>query len=150
MKKLLVLLALFSVFTCSLFAAESDGEKKQSEYIHNEEKWSDFSYVNVPILKVMEARNAYVVLYQKNKYGTGKVVIPKNWANGNKDNPKKLKFRSVKHTNESFMTVVKNNGDFYKVYLTLPMSKANPIWGIADTRRDIDGGDKDTLEDLEF
>lgn len=150
MKKILVILALFSAFTCSLFAAESSGDRKQSEYIQHEEKWSKISYVNVPILKVMEAKNAYVVVYQKNKFGIGKVVIPKKWGKGNADNPKKLKFRNIKQSNAAFMTVVKNDGEFYKVFLTLPMNKANPIWGIADTRKDVEGGDKDTLEDLEF
>ena len=41
-----------------------------------ESKWSSLSYVNVPVLKVLEGVDAYVVVYQKNKTGVGNVIVP--------------------------------------------------------------------------
>ena len=48
------------------------------------------------------------------------------------------------------MTVVKDGGEFKRVILSIPMDKTNSIWGLVDTRKNLEGADKDTLEDLEF
>jgi len=140
MKKILTILMLISVFAVGLFA----------ETTKDDSKWSNLSYVNVPILKVLEGKDAYVVIYEKNKIGTGSVVIPKAWAHGTVETPRKLKFRSVDIAKEAYMTVVKKDGEFSRVVLTMPMLKTNSIWGLADYHKDIEGSDKDTLEELEF
>lgn len=141
MKKILMILALFSVFTMSVMAQDSGKkEKKQSEY----------SYVNLPIVKVYEGKDAYVVLYQKNKVGIGKTVIPKKWAHGTPENPRKLKFRNTRIADGAYMSVIKKAGEFQRVVLTLPMSKQNTIWGVADYHKEIEGSDKDTLEELDL
>ena len=106
--------------------------------------------MNVPVLKILEGKDGYVIIYQKNKTGVGNVIIPKNWAHGNPDSPRKLKFRSVKTSLGAYMTVVKNGGDFKRVILSIPMNKSNSIWGMVDSRKNLEGADKDTLEDLEF
>ena len=46
------------------------------------------------------------------------------------------------------MTVVKDNGEFKRVILSIPMNKMNTIWGVADTRGSMQGSDKESLEDL--
>lgn len=143
MKKLLLILALFSAFTFTV-AAQNNGEEKDSA------KWSEMSYVNLPILKVYEGKDAYVVLYQKNKVGIGKTVIPKKWAKGSPDEPRKLKFRNTRVAEGAYMSVQKKGGEFHRVVLTLPMSKLNPIWGVADYHKEIEGSDKDTLEELDL
>lgn len=143
MKKFLMILAIFTAFTFSV-AAQNNGEPK------NEAMWSNMSYVNVPIVKVYEGKDAYIVLYQKNKVGIGKVVIPKKWTKGNPDNPKKLKFRNTRVADGAYMSVQKKDGEFMRVILTLPMSKLNPIWGVADYHKEIEGSDKDTLEELDL
>lgn len=151
MKKIMMIFALLSVFTLSVFAAENNEDKKNNlAHEKTESKWTDISYVNVPILKILEAKDGYAIIYQKNKTGTGYTVIPKAWAKGTPDNPRKLKFRNSKQNNTSYMTIVKDNGDFKRVILTIPMKKSNSIWGVVDSRNGVEGADKDTLEDLEF
>ena len=136
MKKLLVLFAILTAFSVAAFAEEeksSDG-------------WSPLSYVNIPVLKVLEGTEGYVVIYQKNHTGVGNTVIPKAWAKGDVENPKKLKFRKLKPgLLKPYMTVVKKDGEFHRVILTLPMNKSHEVWG---STRNIEGADKDTLEEL--
>lgn len=147
MKKLLMILALVTVFAMSAFAAEKDTKTNNEK---DESKWTTLSYVNVPILKIMEGKEGYAIIYQKNKYGVGSTVIPKSWAKGNNENPRKLKFRNSKRNNTSYMTVVKDGDEFKRVILTIPMNKSNAIWGVIDYRKSMEGTDKDTLEDLEL
>ena len=91
MKKILMILALISVFSMALFA--DNGSANAPE--RTEGKWTDMSYVNVPILKILEGKDGYAVIYQKNKTGVGNVVIPKKWGKGSNEAPRKLKFRAM-------------------------------------------------------
>ena len=147
MKKILMILALFAVFSVAVFA---ENNSSASAPARTEGKWTDMSYVNVPVLKILEGKDGYAVIYQKNKAGVGNVIIPKNWAHGNPDAPRKLKFRAVKTSVGAYMTVVKDGGEFKRVILSIPMNKSNSIWGLVDSRKNLEGADKDTLEDLEF
>ena len=147
MKKLLMVLALLTVFSAVIFA---DNNSSAHAPERTEGQWTEMSYVNVPVLKILEGKDGYVIIYQKNKTGVGNVIIPKNWAHGNPDSPRKLKFRAVKTSLGAYMTVVKNGGDFKRVILSIPMNKSNSIWGMVDSRKNLEGADKDTLEDLEF
>ena len=149
MKKNLLILALFTVFSGLLVAAEKSNDSGSS-FEKTEGKWSDLSYVNVPVLKILEGKNAYSIIYQKNHVGVGSVVIPKAWAKGSPDSPRKLKFRKVRSGYNSFMTVVKDEGEFKRVILSVPMNKSDSIWGVADYRKTMEGEDKETLEELEF
>lgn len=149
MKKNLLVLALFTVFSGLLFSAENTKDSGTS-FEKTEGKWSDISYVNVPILKILEGKNAYSIIYQKNQVGVGSVVIPKTWAKGSSDSPRKLKFRKVRSGYNSFMTVIKDEGEFKRVILSVPMNKSDSIWGVADYRKPMEGEDKETLEELEF
>ena len=149
MKKILLILALFTVFSGLLVAAEKSNDSGSS-FEKTEGKWSDLSYVNVPDLKILEGKNAYSIIYQKNHVGVGSVVIPKAWAKGSPDSPRKLKFRKVRSGYNSFMTVVKDEGEFKRVILSVPMNKSDSIWGVADYRKTMEGEDKETLEELEF
>lgn len=147
MKKLFVLLTLCAVLTAAVFADKNDSASTPAR---TEGKWTEMSYVNVPVLKVLEGKNGYVVIYQKNKTGVGNVIIPKNWAHGNNEAPRKLKFRSVKTSLGAYMTIVKDGGEFKRVILSIPMNKSNSIWGMVDSRKDLEGADKDTLEEIEL
>lgn len=142
MKKLFTIFALLTVFASGLFA--QNVQKK------DESKWSKITYQNVPILKCLDSKEAYIVIYQKNKIGTGSVVVPKNWSKGTPEQPRKLKFRKVPSAKKAYMTVVKNDGEFSRVILSMPMNKSDSIWGVADYHKQIEGADKDTLEELEF
>ena len=143
MKKILMILALFSVFTLSMFADDSRYEKDDS-------KWSNLSYVNVPVLKIMDSKEGYLVMYQKYNTGVGTVVIPKDWARGTPEEPRKLKFRNVDSANSAYMTIMKEDGQFIRVVLNVPVSRSNYIWGIIQRGVELDGVDKDTLEELEL
>lgn len=147
MKKLLMILAVLSILTVSVFADENNAANGPER---TEGKWTEISYINVPILKILEGKEGYAIIYQKNKTGVGNVVIPKNWAHGTNENPRKLKFRAVKTSIGAYMTIVKDKGEFKRVILSIPMEKNNSIWGLVDYRKSMEGTDKDTLEDLEF
>ena len=145
MKKLFLITILASLFTCALFA-----ENQDLSYPKDESKWSDISYVTAPVLKVLEAKDYYVVIYQKKYAGTATTVIPKSWSAYSKDTPKKLKFRDVKNPNASFITVVKKADQFNKVILSIPMKKNNNIWGIISSDKSYEGANKDTMEELDI
>ena len=147
MKKLLMILTVISLLALSLFADENNSASGPER---TEGKWTEISYVNVPVLKILEGKEGYAVIYQKNKTGVGNVVIPKSWAHGTTENPRKLKFRAVKTSIGAYMTVVKDKGEFKRVILSIPMEKSNSIWGIVDYRKSMERTYKDTLEDLEF
>ena len=146
MKKILIALALFAVFSAVLFADTKNSTVPE----RTEGKWTEISYVNVPVLKVLEGKDGYVVIYQKNKTGVGNVIIPKKWGHGTEETPRKLKFRSVKTSLGAYMTIVKDGGEFKRVILSIPMNKNNSIWGMVDSRKNLEGADKDTLEELEL
>ena len=147
MKKLVIIFAVFAVFSAAIFA---ENNSSASAPARTEGKWTDMSYVNVPVLKILEGKDGYAVIYQKNRTGVGTVVLPKKWGKGSEEAPRKLKFRAVKTSLGAYMTVVKDGGEFKRVILSIPMDKNNSIWGMVDSRKNMDGADKDTLEDLEF
>lgn len=145
MKKFLMIIALASIFALSVFADENKNQSNSFE--KDESKWTTLSYVNVPIVKILEAKEGYVVVYQKNKVGTGSTVVPKSWAKGTPDNPRKLKFRNTKKNNSAYMTVVQKEGEFKRVILTIPMNKNSGMWGVVASGKQIDA-DKEDLSDL--
>lgn len=147
MKKLVLFLAFAMMFTLSNLSAQT---KENDSVAYDETKWTDLSYVNVPILKIMEAVDGYLIVYQKNRVGTGTVVIPKKWIKGNTENPRKLKIRNAKTSNSAYLTIVKKNNEFLRVIITTPLNKSNPIWGVSENRKGLNGADKDTLEELEL
>jgi hypothetical protein len=140
MKKILCALIAAAAVCTAAFA--QDAQKDES-------KWADISYANVPIYKILETKDAYVVIYAKNRTGTGSTTIPKKWANGDTENPRKLKMRIVSGKLGPFMTIVKKDNSFLRVILSVPASKANSVWGMADPNKVTDT-DKDTLEELEL
>lgn len=143
MKKLIVTLLAFAAFVGSAFAVPVAYNET------SEENWSDMTYQSIPVYKVLEGPTAFVVMYQKGKYGVGQTVLPKTWTRGNKEAPAKLKMRATNGGKlKPFITVVKKGGEFHHVVLTMPTSKANPAWGVVGKGVQIDT-DKETLEELQ-
>ncbi|MCK9169334.1 MAG: hypothetical protein M0P01_02860 [Treponema sp.] len=141
MKK--ILWALFAaMMVCTAVSAAESGNQTRDE-----SKWTSISYENVPIYKIIESKDAYVIIYGKNRIGYGSTVIPKKWAAGNTGNPRKLKFRTVKGKLLPFMTVVKKDGNFMRVILNVPVSKSNSVWGVGNDAKMVNT-DKESLEDL--
>ena len=73
MKKIIVSLLVFVTLLTSIFAADDNNTR-------NEDKWSTLSYENIPVLKVLDSKYGYMVIYQKHRLGTGSTFIPKDWA----------------------------------------------------------------------
>lgn len=143
MKKLIVTLLAVAAFVGSAFAVPVAYNET------SEANWTDMTYQSIPVYKVLESPSAFVVLYQKGKYGVGQTTLPKKWTQGNKDNPAKLKLRATGSAKvKPFITVVKKSGDFQKVILTMPASKSDAAWGVIGKGVKIDT-DKDTLEELQ-
>ena len=127
MKKLiLVILAAFTV-TVSAFA------KPVAYNETSEENWSTMSYRNVQIVKILDSKDGYVVIYQKGKYGVGETVIPKSWAKGSPESPRKLKIRFLPSG-----------------VLTNPSNRNDSVWGVISYKQSVEGTDKETLEEIEF
>lgn len=147
MKNLKHLIALIFVMclTTAIFAVPTGANDT------NESNWSSLFYYDVPVLKILDSNDAFVVIYQKNRIGTGTTVIPKKWLLGNKDNPRKLKLRWVGPGKlGSLLTVIKKDGEFNRVILTIPKSKGDPAWGVVPSGTKVDGADKDSLEELDL
>ena len=145
MKKIFIIALLASIFTCAAFAENQDLSRPKDE-----SKWSDMTYVTAPVMKILESKDCYVVIYQKKYAGTATVTIPKSWNNYKKDTPRKLKFRNIKNPNASFITVIKKGGEFHHVILSCPMQKNNSLWGIIANNLEVEGADKETLEELDI
>ena len=43
---------------------------------------------------------------------------------------------------------MKKEGEFYKVIINVPENKNNRVWGVVGSGQQIEGIDKDTLDDL--
>ena len=145
MKKLFIIALLASIFTCAAFA-----ENQDLSYQKDESKWSDITYVTAPVLKVLEAKEYYVVIYQKKYAGTATTVIPKEWNAYKKGESRKLKFRNIKNPNEAYLSVIKKGGEFQYVILNAPMKKNNNLWGVLDMGAKVEGADKETMEELDL
>lgn len=145
MKKIILGILISITLSAFTFAVPSDANNR------NEKNWSSISYETIPIHKVLDSKDAYIIIYAKHKVGVGQTVIPKKWAKFTPGESRKLTLRKLPNGKlKSFMTVVKKEGNFHKVILTIPMDKKNSVWGVADYRKQIEGTDKETLEELEM
>lgn len=144
MKKVIIAVLAMAVATVA-FAVPTGANDR------NEENWTDLTYIDAPVLKILDSNEAFVVIYQKEKIGTASTVVPKKWIFGTKDNPRKLRLRYLgKGKLGPLITVVKKGGEFKSVMLTVPKSKGDPAWGVVPRGSKIDGTDKDTLEELDM
>lgn len=125
-------------------AAQESADSAERQY-KNEFNESAMTYRNVTVYKVLDQKDAYIVMYAKGHREVGNVAIPKKWYKGGKDNPKKLAFRKLSSGMTPYMTVLYRDGDFDQVILTMPTSRADPAWGVADSNAQVDA-DKDTLD----
>lgn len=141
MKKLFLVLALFAVFAFNSFAQEKSTESEPKE------GWTTFSYTNVPVLKILYAREGYVVIYQKHGIGIGSTVIPKDWVHQTSETKRKLRIRTVTGSTKSYMTIVKDKGEFQYVILNMPRSRGDSVYGVVADGTVLDT-DKTDLSDV--
>lgn len=137
MKKLFIALTLFvSVAAAAVFAQVA---KDKTKYPYQE---ANISYTNVQIYKILDHKDAYIVIYPKSGMNVGQVSIPKKWY---KDNPKKLRMRILPKGMQAYMSVFSKEGNFDYVLLTVPTNRTHEVWGVADSNLVINDADKDSL-----
>ncbi len=142
MKKIIASLILA---LCLALPAIAEGEANAPIWDHGDNVAS-LSYRNVNVYRILDHKDAYVVLYQKQGLKIGQAVLPKKWA---KEQPRKLLFRNKPKGMGTYMSVFYNDGEFYKVILTLSPSRLDAVWGTVPTGATVDGTDADTL-DIEY
>ncbi len=136
MKKFGIISAIFLAVTlCALSAVEQTYRYEFPE--------SKISYHNVIVYKVLDHKQAYIVMYAKGHRDVGNITIPKKWYN---ENPAKLSFRQLPKGMTPYMTVIKKEGSFDHVILTMPVDKSNLAWGVADSSVTVNDADKDSLD----
>lgn len=136
------------VFLASLLCAGilfSASAKEKADYKYEFQE-AAVSYRNVQVYKVLDHEDAFIVMYQKGHRNVGTVTIPKKWYSSSSRADTKLGFRTLPKGLNPYMTVISRDGSFERVLLTLPTSRANPIWGVADSTVKIEDADKDTLD----
>lgn len=142
MKKIVTALFIMAVSVAAIFAVPVAFNES------SEENWSSMRYEYVNVYKVLEARDAFVVIYQKGKYGTGTVTLPKKWIRGENGEMPKLRLRTLPGGKlKPFLTSVKDDSGFKFAILTMPVSRLNAAWGNVENGTELDI-DKDTLESL--
>ncbi|MBR1616363.1 MAG: hypothetical protein IJ673_12955 [Treponema sp.] len=143
MKKSFIISALlFAVFAFSSFAQESKSEKEY-KYPFQE---ASISYHNVTVYKVLDQKDAYIVMYAKGHGSVGTVTVPKAWYSTDGNKSSKLSFRPLPKGMAPWMTVISKDGSFSHVMLTMPVSRTHAAWGVADSNAKVEDADKETLE----
>ncbi len=124
---------------------QDNSEEKSTPVWDHGDNVSSLTYHNVRIFKIYDQKDSYIVLYEKQSLAIGTAVIPKKWAK-NDDGPRKLNFRTTGKGVTPYMTVISQDGEFLKVWITAPTSRFDSIWGITPSNYHPDGTDADTLE----
>ena len=140
MKKLFFLATM--ILAGVLFSASA---KEKADYKYEFQE-SAVSYRNVQVYKVLDHKDAYIVMYAKGHRDVGTVTIPKKWYSASMRADSKLGFRPLPKGMYPYMTVISREGSFERVLLTLPTSHNSSIWGVADSTHKIDDADKETLD----
>lgn len=145
MKKLFAVLALSFAMILPALAQESESKEKTTPVWDHGDNKSPLTYQNVRFYRIYDQKDAYVVLYEKQGVKIGTAVLPKKWIS-NKEGPRKLIFREAPKGLAPYMTIIKNEGEFSKVWVTVPSNRFNNVWGIAPYGMKVEGTDADTLE----
>ncbi len=143
MKRSLIISALlFAVFAFSSFAQESKSEKEY-KYPFNE---AGITYRNVTVYKILDHKDAYIIMYAKQHGSIGTTTIPKSWYSQDGNKSPKLSFRPLPKGMAPWMTIISKDGSFNHVMVTMPFSRAHAAWGVADSNADVGDTSKETLE----
>ena len=88
------------------------------------------SYVNVPILKIYDHPDYYIITYRKNGLDLGQTSIPKEWFKQGAPG-KKGKIRSTASNINPYITLWFSEGEFYSIYINVPSNRSDSVWGVA-------------------
>lgn len=144
MKKLFIVSALLLAVT-AFSAVAQDSQKQEREYKYPFQE-AGIYYKNVTVNKVLDHKDAYIVMHAKGHGSVGTVTIPKSWYSTNGNTSSKLSFRPLPKGMAPWMTVISKDGAFNHVILTMPVSRAHAAWGVADPGKQIEDTNKETLE----
>ena len=143
MKKFLALSGL--ILAGILFSVTSVSAKEKADYKYDFQE-SKVTYRNVQVYKVLDHKDAYIVMYAKGHRDVGSINIPKKWYSASTKADAKLGFRPLPKGMYPYMTVISREGSFERVLLTLPTSRNSPIWGVADSTVKLNDVDRDSLD----
>lgn len=110
---------------------------------------AELSYRNVPVYRVLDTPETFIVFYAKYGAATGTVSIPKRWAVKSATTPAKLAIRPLDTGLQPYLTIITKEGSFYKAYLNMPADKRATSWGTVSNVGAYKDDGKETLE-LEF
>ena len=139
MNKFLISVILAALTAASVMAQDAQAAKPVWDHGDNV---SDLSYQNVFIYKVLDHKDAYIVMYAKQGMKVGTTIVPKSWS---AQTPRKLDIRNKPKGLSPYMTVIKKNGEFLLVRMTLPLNRNDPVWGVAPNGTTVSGADAETL-----
>ncbi|MBO4320570.1 MAG: hypothetical protein J5857_08890 [Treponema sp.] len=143
MKKIIMALAVALAVTVSAVAQSSSSS---TPIWNHGDNVSDVSYESVPIYKILQTTDAYIVIYLARGMKVESLIIPKEW--GKYGDGKKLYFRNKAAGLDSSMTVFYKGDSFDHVILTVNLNPLDPLWGIAPHGTKVDTN-IDTL-DIKF
>ncbi|MBQ3670850.1 MAG: hypothetical protein II921_05170 [Treponema sp.] len=144
MKKSFIVSALLlaaTLFTATAFEAG----KSESDYKYQFQE-SGVYYKNYTVYRVLDHKDAFVILYAKPRGLVGSVSIPKAWYSTDGNTKAKLSFRPLPKGMAPWMTVLSRDGSFDHVVLTLPVSRTHAAWGVASSDVDLGDLNNETLE----
>jgi hypothetical protein len=144
MKKILAALAFALVAVLPVVSQEE--EKSSAQVWDHGDNVSSLTYQNVRIYRIYDQKDSYVVLYEKQGLAIGTAVLPKKWVKAEEGEARKLYFRNLPKGLNPYMTVIKQDGSFLKVWMTVPNNRFNTVWAIYPRGKSVDGSDADSLE----
>ena len=107
-------------------------ESKSNSYTN-----SNMTYLTVPVYKVLESPEAFIVLYGKYGAKIGTVCIPKEWSKPKQGEVRKLLIRNLPSKLNPYLCVFYQDGKFFRALLTVPTDKRHTVWGTTP-RTDIE------------
>lgn len=112
-------------------------------YAQNTVDDGTIQYRNMPVYKVYEHADAYIVMYYTTGVNLGQVTIPTEWF---RQGSKKAVLRTLSGDFTPYMLLQYVDGVFSKVVLTMPANKTDSAWGVMDRGTDVvAGSQRDTL-----
>ncbi|MBP5358514.1 MAG: hypothetical protein J6Y69_04930 [Treponema sp.] len=133
MKKIIMALAVALAVTVSAVAQSSSSS---TPIWNHGDNVSEVSYESVPIYKILQTTDAYIVIYLARGMKVESQVIPKEWEK--RGDNKKLYFRNKAAGLDSLMTVFYKGGSFDHVVLTVTLDKMDPLWAVAPHGTKVD------------
>lgn len=119
MKKTAVLVLILILFSVTFAAAEAPQRLEEGS----------FSYVNVPVLKIMEQRDNYIVYYRQFGTKIGCVSIPREWFKQGQAN-RTAYVKPLAKNVEPYISIFFEGGEFLRLFMYVPNNKADPVWGV--------------------